>query len=120
MLHFHTASLVDGVDASSCSNQGGQLLIRKDLNSSKLDVVGDGDQEGDLVDVHDVTGKLDMMALFHGVGRDVERSDVDSIRRFLNSLAFESTNIGAEDVFHIQDVCPGDWAVGQQIAVNDP
>ena len=120
MLHFHTASLVDGVDTSSSSNQSVHFHITEYLNSAKFDVAGDGDQEGDLVDVHDVASKLHMMSLFHGMGGDIDRSDAYSIvGRLLKSLPFERANIRAKDVFCIQDVCMGDWAVGQQIAVDN-
>ena len=88
MLYFHTVSLVDGVDVSISSNQSVQFLITEYLNSSKPDAAGDGDQEGDLVDVHDVTGKLHMTTLFHGMGGDIDRSDAYNIGRLPNSLSF--------------------------------
>ena len=119
MLHFHTTSLVDGVDTLSSSNQSVQFLITEDLNSTNFYAAGHGDQERGLVDVHDVSSKLHMATLCHGVGEDVDRSDTYSIGRLPNGLAFERANIRAKDVFCILDVCMGDWAVGQQVAVNN-
>ena len=113
-------SLIDGVSALSGGNQGFQFLVIEDFNSAKFNAVGDGDQEGDLIDVHDVTSKLHMMALFHDMGRDVDGSDLDSIGRLLNSLAFEGANVVAKDVLCIQDIDAQDRAIGQQIAINNP
>ena len=73
----------------SSGNQGFQFPVIEDFNSAKFNAVGDGDQEGDLIDVHDVASKLHVMAPFHDMGRDVDRSDLDSIGRLLNSLPFE-------------------------------
>ena len=106
MLHFHTMSLIDGVDMSSSCNQGFQFLVREDFDSAKFDAPGYSDQEGDLIDIHDVTSELYIMALFHDMGGDIDMSDVDSIGRLPNSLAFEGANIRTKDVFCIQDVHP--------------
>ena len=72
-------SLIDGVDTPNSSNQSVQFSVTEDLNSTKFDVVGDGEQERNLVDVHDVSGKKDITTLCHGVGRDIDRSDAHSV-----------------------------------------
>ena len=120
VLNFHTMSLVDGVGASSGCEQGFQFLVIEDFNSAKFDAAGYRNQEGDLIDIHDVTGELYMMALFHDRGGDIGSSEVDSIGRLPNGLAFKGASVGTKDVFCIQDVHPQDRAIGQQIAINNP
>jgi hypothetical protein len=121
MPEAKTASMVDTSNIADRLDDGSQVLVGDGLDSTELEMSGDGDEERNAIHVHDVGAERDCLISLVYSGWQWGVVDVSSDRMWAtaHSLAFEAANIGAENVLRGKYVLLGDRAVGQKVVVHN-
>ena len=84
-----SAFSVDTVDASQRFDERAKFAVVKDFGGNETDVLGDGEEEWNAVDKHDVNAEGNVTILCHDLHGHVRYVSSDASKRLSRCLPFE-------------------------------